>query len=260
MDRIRGAQAPDRSTATVVGALFIIALVPFMIGGALYSPSTASADFLENASPDQTTISLGILIEFVAVLAIPLIGAFLYPVLRRFSEPLALSYVAFRALEALLLIATEAKVLSLIDLSEDHLDTTGAGSSDAVGLQAIGDGLLAEKDRLFLLYVLVFGVGALFLYTLLYRALVVPRWLSGWGFLSAAWMLIGTVLIMLDAFGDTSTGALEAIFVIPIPLNELALAIWLIVKGFAPTTASPSPDRAPSENGDRVAVGQGGTR
>ena len=73
--------------------------------------------------------------------------------------------------------------------------------------------------------------GALIFYAVLYRTRLVPRWLSIWGFAAAAWMLAGTVLIMLDVFSGTSD-SVEAIFVIPVPLGELALALWLILKGF----------------------------
>lgn len=223
------AVGPDRRTAVIVGVLFVIALVPFLIGGALYGPSTGPSDFLESAYPDRGAVTLGILLEFVAVMAIPLIGVFMFPVLRRYHEALALAYVGFRSLEALLLIAIEAKLLSLIDLSDDHLNTAG---TDASQLQAMGDSLLSEKDQVFALYVLVFGMGALIFYGMLYRSRLVPRWLSGWGFASAAWMLAGTVLFMFDAFSGSWESAMEVIFVIPIPLNEIALAFWLILKGF----------------------------
>ncbi len=233
------AVGPDRRTAVIVGVLFFIALVPFLIGGALYGPSTGSSDFLASAYPDRGAVTLGILLEFVAVLAIPLIGVFMFPVLRRYNEALALAYVGFRSLEALLLIAIEAKLLSLIDLSNAHLNTAG---TDASQLQAIGDALLSEKDQVFALYVLVFGVGALIFYGMLYGSRLVPRWLSGWGFASAAWMMVGNLLSMFDAFSGSSDAFLEVIFVIPIPLNEIALALWLIFKGF-----DRSPDRTDLE-------------
>lgn len=235
----------DRRTAVVVGVLFLIALFPFMIGGALYGPSTGSSDFLESAYPDRGTVTLGILLEFIAVVAIPLIGAFMYPVLRRYSPALAVSYVAFRALEGLLLIANQAKVLSLIGLSDDHLHATG---SDASQLQAMGDALLREKDQVFALYVLVFGLGALIFYALLYYSRLVPRWLSGWGIIAAVWMMIGNLLGMFDVFSE-SDALLETIFVILIPLNEIVLALWLIFKGFdqppQPSGLDPAADHAP---------------
>lgn len=218
----------DRRSAVIVGVLFLIALVLYLIGALIYGPSTGSDEFLDRAYPERTTVALGLLVEFVAVLAIPFIGYFMFPVLKRSSEALALAYAGLRSLEAAFLIAIGGKRLALIDVSETHMD---ASESDGTGLQALGDSLIAEADRLFTLYVLVFVVGALIFYALLYRARLVPRWLSLWGFASAAWMLVGTVLAMLDTFSGFS-GAVEAIFVLPLPLNELALAFWLIFKGF----------------------------
>ena len=235
----------DRRSAVAVGVLFLIALIPFMVGSALYGPSTGPSDFLESAYPDRGTVTVGVLLEFVAVLAIPLIGAFMYPVLKRYGHALALAYFGLRALEALLLIINQAKVLSLIGLSDDHLNVAG---TDASQLQAMGDSLLREKDQVFALYVLVFGLGALIFYALLYHSRLVPRWLSGWGFAAAAWMMIGTVISMFDFFSGSDT-LLELIFVIPIPLNEIVLAFWLIIKGFdRPAHQSdldPAVDRAP---------------
>lgn len=218
----------DRRTAVIVGVLFIVALVLHLVGGVIYGPATGSEDFLERAYPDRTVVTLGVLVEFVAVMAIPLIAYFMFPVLRRFSEALALAYVGFRTLEAVFLIAIEGKVLALIDLSEE---AQTADADDGTGLRAIGDSLLAENDGIFGLYVLVFATGALIFYAVLYRTGLVPRWLSIWGFAASAWMLAGTVLIMLDVFSDASD-TMEAIFVVPVPLGELALAFWLILKGF----------------------------
>lgn len=218
----------DRRAAVIVGVLFIIALVLHLVGGVIYGPATGSEDFLERAYPDRTAVTLGVLVEFVAVLSIPLIGFFVFPVLRRFNEALALAYVGFRSLEAVFLIAIESKILALIDLSQE---AQTAAATDGPRLQAIGESLLAETDRIFELYILVFTFGALIFYAMLLRARLVPRWLSIWGFAASAWMLAGTVLIMLDAFSGTSD-SVEAIFVIPVPLGELALALWLILKGF----------------------------
>lgn len=237
----------DRRTAIVVGVLFLVALVLYLVGSLIYGPATGSEDFLERAYPDRRTVTSGVLIEFVAVLAIPMIGFFMFPVMKRFSEALALAYVGFRSLEAIFLVAIEARVLALIDLSEEH---ETAEAADDAALQVIGDSLAAESDRLFVLYVLVFAVGALIFYVVLNRASLVPRWLSIWGFASAAWMLLGTVLVMFDTFSGTSESTVEAIFVLPLPLNELTLAFWLIFKGFN--------DRSP-DTADWVEGGEGRT-
>ena len=227
-----GGVAADSGTAMVVGILFIVALVPFLIGGLLYGPSTGSADFLENAYPDRGLVTMGVLVELVAVLAIPLIGVFMFPVLRRYHEALALAYVAFRSLEALLLIAIEARLLSLIDLSDDHLNSM---SSDPSQLQAMGDASLSANDQTFALYVCVFTVGAVIFYALLYRSRLIPRWLSTWGVAAAVVMLAGNLLFMFDTFSGTTGTVLEVVATLPIPLNEIVLAYWLIRRGFDST-------------------------
>ena len=102
----------DRRSAVVVGVLFIIALVLYLVGSLVYGPATGSDDFLERAYPDRGLVTLGVLIEFLAVLAIPLIGIFMFPVLKRFNEALALAYVGFRTLEAMFLLVIEGKVLA----------------------------------------------------------------------------------------------------------------------------------------------------
>ena len=70
------------------------------------------------------------------------------------------------------------------------------------------------------------------LYPVLYKSRLVPRWISAWGFLAAVILLVGTVLPELGLLAGMSGVALELVFVLPIPLNEITLAIWLIVKGF----------------------------
>ena len=222
----------DRRTATIVGVLFVVATVLYLVGGAVYGPSLGSSDYLERAYPDRATVRLGMLLEFVCVLAIPLIGMFLFPVLKRWHEGLALAYAGFRLLEAVLLIGIEAQRLSLIDVSRNYL---GSPETEASQFQAVGDSVQSGIDSTFILYVLVFDVGALILYSMLYRSRLVPRVLSTWGFLATVWMLTGVVLVLLDTFSGASEALVESIVVIPLAVNEMALAGWLILKGFNPS-------------------------
>ena len=77
-----------------------------------------------------------------------------------------------------------------------------------------------------------YGIGVLILNYVLFQAELIPRWLSVWG-------LVGGVLILvmglLRMFGRDVT-----YLAIPIVLNELVLAVWLIVIGidsYATTSA-----------------------
>ena len=70
-------------------------------------------------------------------------------------------------------------------------------------------------------------VGALFLYILLYRTLIVPKFISVWGFFAT--IILFTVTI-IKLFGLNFS--ILNVLLIPMILNELFLAIWLIIKGF----------------------------
>ena len=221
-----------RKSAIIVGVLFIIATVMLFVGGAFYDPFLSSPDYLDIAYPNRIVVIIGILLEFTKIPAIALIPVFLFPILRKHNEALALGYVGFRFLEAVLLVGIEINKLSLINVSRDYLNN---GGMDASHLQNIGNWIQSVNDWTFSIYLIVFTLGALMFYSVLYRSKLIPRFISAWGFLAAALLLTGSVLIMVDAFTGISALGLELIFALPIAVNEMVLAVWLIVKGFNPS-------------------------
>ena len=71
-----------------------------------------------------------------------------------------------------------------------------------------------------------YGLGALIFNSLLYQSKLIPQWLSVWGLIGATLLL---VMGLLRMFSDSDSMIFLAI---PLILNELVLAVWLIVKGF----------------------------
>ena len=131
-----------RKNAIIVGILFIIATAFLFIGKAFYDPVLSSPDYLARTYPERITVIFGILLEFACVIAIPLIPVFMFPVLKKSSETLALGYVVFRLFEAVLFITEEIKELSLIDVSRGYLNSSGA---DAAYFQNLGSSIQAEN-------------------------------------------------------------------------------------------------------------------
>lgn len=227
-----------RQTATIVGVLFIVATVMLFIGGAFYNPILGSPDYLDNAYPNKTTVIIGILLEFTKIPAIVLIPVFLFPILRKHNEALALGYVGFRFLEAVLLSGIDINKLSLVNVSQDYLNR---GGLDTSYFQNIGNSIQSENDWSFSIYLIVFTLGALMFYSVLYESKLIPRFISAWGFIAAALLLTGSVLITVDMFTGISELGLELIFATPIAVNEMVLAVWLIVKGFNPSAIASEP-------------------
>jgi hypothetical protein len=217
-------------TARAVGVLFILASVTAIVGGSLLLP-LKEADYLTGTAGMRGQIVSGALIEMVLVLSVLGIAVLLFPVLKRENEGLALGYVAARTLEAVLLLAASLSALVVLSLSEEGAQP---------GAEAAGSLALSTRDWTYLFGSLVMlGVSALILYSLLYRANLVPAWLSLWG-------LAGGVLIGVEGFAEAYdvglSTAIQGLLVAPIALNEMVLALWLIVRGFR--TAAIAPERA----------------
>lgn len=227
-----------RKTAIVVGVLFIIATAFLFIGEAVYNPVLDSPDYLENAYPNRATVVIGILLEFACVIAIPLIAVFMFPVLRKHHEALALGYVGFRFLEAVFFVGDEIDKLSLISVSRDYLSR---GEMDGSYFQNMGSSIQSELSWSFSMYVIIFAIGALMLYSVLYKSRLVPRFISVWGLIAAALILTGAVLNMFELEAIVPGAGFELIFATPIAVNEMVLAIWLIVKGFSPSAIASVP-------------------
>jgi hypothetical protein len=68
-------------------------------------------------------------------------------------------------------------------------------------------------------------------YYLLFQARLVPRWLSGWGLLGAVPYLLAGFLVMFGVIEHF--GSLDALLRMPLGVQEMVLAVWLIVKGFS---------------------------
>jgi hypothetical protein len=78
---------------------------------------------------------------------------------------------------------------------------------------------------------IVFPLGAMMLYAVFYQSKLIPRWLSVWGLIGVTLHLFVTGLAGM--FGLTnSMSTVQSVLALPIFLQELVMAIWLILKGF----------------------------
>ena len=127
----------------------------------------------------------------------------------------------------LLLVGT----LGLLVLLTVGQESVAAGSAAANSYQATGDALLAVRDWVTgFVMLLAFAIGALLYYYVLYRSKLVPRWLSGWGLAGAALLLVSTVYAGFTQ--DFGFSTVNTVLNIPIGIQEMVLAVWLLVKGF----------------------------
>jgi hypothetical protein len=223
-----------RKTAITVGILFIIATAINMLGKiAFIDPILNAPDYLSKIYANENQVILGGLLVVFSAFACAGIAIGLYPVLKKHHEAFALGSVGFRVMESMLYIVGVVGLLSLLTLSHEYAK---AGASNASLFQVSGITLLAIKEWAGELSVVAFTLGALMYYYVFYQSKLVPRWLSGWGLLAAAASLAAALLSISGQIAPFST--VFILLQLPIGLQEYALAVWLIVKGFNPSAVA----------------------
>ena len=212
-----------RKTAIIVGALFILATVASSLGIFIFSSILDAPDYLISVSANESQVIMAALFVLIDVVAVVGIAIMMYPILKKHNEALALGYVAARTIEGVLFTVYVVILLLLLTLSQEFVK---AGTPEASYFQTGGTLLQAASDwALSLGLRLAFALSALILNYLLFNSKLVPRWLSGWGFVGATLVF---ALLLLEFFGINLTEILD----LPIALQEMVFALWLIVKGF----------------------------
>ena len=237
---------PIRRYAVVAGVLFILATVADLISRVvLVQPILSAPVDLTKISANEDQVLLGALFLFIGAAAAAGIAIALYPVLRKHDEGLALGSVGFRLIEGALYLGIVVCLLMLVTLSQGSANA-GAAASSAFQVQAAL--LMAARDSLGEVAVLAFGVGALMYYWVFYRSRLVPRWLSAWGLVAIASLMLSGVLVMFGVIEPLSPP--QVVLALPIFLQEMVLAVWLIAKGFdSSAIAAESAGRTSSPQG-----------
>ncbi len=146
---------------------------------------------------------LVMLIELISGVAVIGIAVIMFPILKPYNKGLTLGYVVCKVVEGAILIIGGILLLSL--------STT----------------LLEVRYWIYVSQAYIFILGALIFYYLLYRSKLIPRFISVWGVIAAIMLLVGNLLEIMGL-----SPAMLIFLFLPIMLNEVFLAIWLIVKGF----------------------------
>jgi Domain of unknown function (DUF4386) len=214
--------SPNRKIAIIVGVLFIIGTVAGILSAVIAGPILSDPDYLTKISANANPITLRALFILTMGIALAFIPALMFPILKKLSEPLAIGYIIFRgAMETFIAIGQAICWLVLVGVARQYADS---GAAVASQLPALGVGLVKAFDPLSAALSIVFSLGALMLYYLLYQARLIPRWISGWGIVAGVLYLTAGLVAILGINWDF-------LMYIMLP-QEMVMAVWLIVKGF----------------------------
>ncbi len=220
----------NRMNALSAGVLFVIA----DIAGFLTFPALGfldNPDYLMKAFENRNQVVMGALLVVIMELACSGIAAWLYPVLKKHNEALALWSVGLRLIEVMLFIVSAIGLLALIPLSQEFIK---AGTPDASYFQTIGTLIKTVRGwTRDVLALSAWGLGALLYNYIFFQTKLIPRWLSGSSMVAILLHLASCLLAIFDIIGPSS--AAQVFLLVPSGLLEMALAVWLIAKGFNPT-------------------------
>jgi hypothetical protein len=220
-----------RKTAIIVGALYIIGTVTGVLSLMLTKPLLDDPAYLLTIAAKGNQIILGALLIFMMGLALAMVPVMMFPILKKQNEVFALGYVVFRGgLETFTYIANVIALLLLVSFSQVYVQ---AGAPDASNFQALGTLLQKAVEISATTTEIVFPLGALMFYSVLYQANLLPRWISGWGLLGVFLYEAAGLLHLFALIGQTST--IQLVLALPLGVQEMVMAVWLIVKGFNPS-------------------------
>ncbi len=220
---------PYRTTATVVGVVYLVGFVVGIGGDLLIQSSLGAPNYLATLSANSMIVGIGALLWLVAVAGDAAHGVLMFPVLKPHGERLAVGYLAARIIDALVVAIMVIFILLQLPLGSAYLN---AAAPDVAYLHALGTLLTEGQFYAYTIAMSTLGASGLLLCYTLYRAKLLPRWLAVWGLVGYATFLAGSLveIVGLD---------LQLIHTIPGGLWEVFAGVWLIVKGFnAPASAA----------------------
>jgi hypothetical protein len=217
----------EKISARIVGVLFITATVAGFASAIFLGSILEAPDFLAEVSANEIQWLIGVLFIFIMAVAGASIAVPMYPILKKHNESMALGSVGFRIIEGAIFSVGVICFLSLVPLSQAFEQ---AGSPAASYFQTLGELLVFGQNFSMVFGGLAFSIAALMYYYLFYQSKLIPRWLSVFGLIAVT---LGLVQYLLTFFsGSVSSSSEIEILHIPIFLQEMVLAVWLIVKGF----------------------------
>ena len=227
----RSAGEPGNSRmrqSRILGTLFLAGFVVYGGGLSLVTSLVGGTDFLSTLAPFRTLLVLGAFLMLLNT-AVDIAKAVLFfPILARHSQRAALTYFAAIIVQVVFLSIGALAILMLVPLS--HI------AADA-GATTLGTILVELNGTAYQIGQMALGVGATVLCVILFRTRLIPRWIALAGLIGYACHVLGTIA---ELFGVN----IGLYLTMPGFLFELALPLYLLIKGFRPEAyAGPSSAR-----------------
>jgi hypothetical protein len=212
-----------KSTGRVIGGLLLVQLAGLIVPFVLVRPlTTGNMGFLANAAAASFQIKMAVFLLFANCALTIGIAIAAWPVFRRYSEAMALWLVVLSVVMFLLQAVDNVHMLSMLSLSQQYAQAGGPAELFQTLAAVVG----STRRWAHFTELLVIDCWIFLLYSVLFRFRLVPRALAAFGLITVMLHFTG---IPLQGFLGYS---LITLMGVPMAFSHIALAIWLMVKGF----------------------------
>src|SRR5512134_1167279 len=134
---IKGRINTYRTTATVVGIVYLLGFVVGLVGIGLFNSILGTPDHLATVTAKSTLLGFGAVLWLMAVIGDAAHGVLMFPVLKQHSERMAIGYLAFRIVDATFIAIMVLFVLVQIPLGSEYLKIAVSNTSSFQALSAV---------------------------------------------------------------------------------------------------------------------------
>jgi hypothetical protein len=215
-----------RALARAVAALFVVTMLMGMVDAYVAAPILRGE--LAEIHPQRTLVLLGALMRLMMSIGVIFIAVAFLPVVRRYSDTVAVSYLGLRVAEGVLLALGVCSHVILVGLSEGFLT---AGRPAGSHFHTLQTSALTFTNTTYQIAMTILGLAGALQCSLLFTARLVPRWIAALGVVGYLLLFLSGPLDLVGVI-DTTRG-LGGLLYVPGGLFEFfCLPVWLFWRGF----------------------------
>lgn len=203
----------------LIGALFLAGFAAYGTGFGLVMSVVGAPDFLTDIAVHKSTLVLGALLMLLTIVTDVWRAVIFFPILGERGRSTALTYLAAQIISVSMFFVGALSLLLLVPLG--HY----VGGTEMGWATGLGSLIVQFNENAYALSQLALVFGSLSLWIFGLRVGLIPRAFAGYAVLGYAIHLGGTVA---ELFGYPISDML----LIPGALFELALPVWLFIRGF----------------------------
>lgn len=173
------------------------------------------------------TLTLGAFLMLLNSVAVVSLGVLFFPILEKHGKRTAVAYLTSRIVEGVFLAVGVLALLMIGPVGQSAVDAGGTSAA------WVGSLLTQANTLAYQVAMMSLGLASLFMCSLLFRTRLIPRFVSAWGFVGYAIFMTGCIAEIFGIHIGLICSILGGLF-------EVAVGIWLIIKGFQPEAYDPS--------------------